>query len=144
MSCTLYEQQRERSLSPMAGIEIPQGALKTDGQGFFLSGSVVKTAYQCRRHGLDPLGQEDPTCSGTTKPQAPQLLRLCTSAREPRLLSPACHSFRSPNTVEPAPATREAATLREITAMRSPYLPQLEKTPESSNEEAKHSPRSNV
>lgn len=43
MSCTLREEQAERSLCPTAGIEIPQGAIKTDGQGFFLGGLVVKT-----------------------------------------------------------------------------------------------------
>lgn len=43
VSCTLREEQGERSLCPTAGTEIPQGAVKTDAQGFFLGGSVVKT-----------------------------------------------------------------------------------------------------
>ena len=31
---------------------------------------------------------EDPTCRGATKPSVPQLLSLCSRAREPQLLSP--------------------------------------------------------
>ena len=34
------------------------------------------------------LVREDPTCRGATKPRAPQLLSLCSRAREPQLLSP--------------------------------------------------------
>ena len=34
------------------------------------------------------LVREDPTCRGATKPSVPQLLSLCSRAREPQLLSP--------------------------------------------------------
>ena len=56
---------------------------------------------------------EDPTCRGATKPVPPQLLSLCSRAREPRAV----------------PATREATAMRSLrTAMKSsPRSPQLEK-----------------
>ena len=31
---------------------------------------------------------EDPTCRGATEPHEPQLLSMCSGAREPQLLSP--------------------------------------------------------
>ena len=62
---------------------------------------------------------EDPTCCGTTKPNAPQLLSLRSRAREPQLLKPAC--------LEPVP--REATAMRSprTATKSSPPLPQLEK-----------------
>ena len=37
---------------------------------------------------VQALVQEDPTCRGATKACVPQLLSLCSRAREPQLLSP--------------------------------------------------------
>ena len=37
---------------------------------------------------VQALVREDPTCRGATKPCAPQLLSLCSRAREPQMLSP--------------------------------------------------------
>ena len=56
---------------------------------------------------------EDPTCHGATNPVRPQLLNLCSRAREPQLLSPCA-------TTTEARAPRARAPQREATAMRSP------------------------
>ena len=53
---------------------------------------------------------------------SPQLLSLCSRAREPQLLSPRAWS--------PGSATREATTMRSLhsTTTESPCSPQLEET----------------
>ena len=56
---------------------------------------------------------EDPTCRGATKARAPQLLRLCSRACEPQLLSP--HA-----TTTEAHVPGACAPQREATAMGSP------------------------
>ena len=116
-SCTLREEQGERSLCPTAGIEIPQGAVKTAGQGFFLGGSVVKTLLtNARNAGLTPWPRRSPraveqlsacatakrlrhshcACATAIAP-APQLLRLRTGAQQAQLPSPPGRNYRSPN-----------------------------------------------
>lgn len=122
-SCTLREEQGERSLCPTAGIEIPQGAVKTAGQGFFLGGSVVKTLLSnAGDTGLTPWPRRSPraveqlsACATAIAP-APQPLRLRTGAQDAQLPSPPGRNYRSPNTAEPA-----------LHTLRSPYSPQLEK-----------------
>ena len=103
-SCTLREEQGERSLCPTAGIEIPQGAVKTAGQGFFLGGSVVKTLLtNARNAGLTPWPRrspravEQPSACATAIAPAPQLLRLRTGAQQAQLPSPPGRNYRSPN-----------------------------------------------
>lgn len=83
VSCTLRDQQRGRSLSPMAGTEIPQGALKTDGQGFFLGGSVVKTLLtNAGGTGLIPWARRIPLAVG--QPSACATARACALAPRSR------------------------------------------------------------
>ena len=101
-SCTLREEQGERSLCPTAGIEIPQGAVKTAGQGFFLGGSVVKTLLtNAGDAGLTPWPRRSPraveqlsACATAIAP-APQPLRLrrsyCACALAPRTRSSRVH-----------------------------------------------------
>ena len=82
-SCTLREEQGEMSLCPTAGIEIPQGAVMTAGQGFLLGGSVVKTLLSnAGDAGLTPWPRRSPraveqlsACATAIVP-APQPLRL--------------------------------------------------------------------
>ena len=88
-SCTLREEQGERSLCPTAGIEIPQGAVKTAGQGFFLGGSVVKTLLtNARNAGLTPWPRRSP--------RAVEQLSACATAKRLRHSHCACATAIAP------------------------------------------------
>ena len=60
------------------------------------------------------LAREDPNMPRSNKARAPQLLSLCSRAREPQLLKPVCHNYRSPHAQSPC-STREATTMRART-----------------------------
>ena len=76
---------------------------------------------------VQSLVQEDPTYRGATKPCVPQLLSLCSRAREPQLLSPRATTTeaRTPRARAPQQEKRGPHT----TMKSSPRSPQLEKSP---------------
>lgn len=106
---------------------------------WWLSGK--NSAYQCRRHGLDPLGQEDPTSSGTTK-RMRHSSRLCTSAQE-RPLSPPCQSFRSPDTVGPALHSERSRHMERNHRNEKPLLATAREKHLRAVMKTQHSPKSN-
>ena len=76
----------------MAGTEIPQGALKTDGQGFFLGGSVVKTLLtNAGGTGLIPWARRIPLAVG--QPSACATARACAPGDRPDLGAEPCLSI---------------------------------------------------
>ena len=128
-SCTLREEQGERSLCPTAGIEIPQGAVKTAGQGFFLGGSVVKTLLTNARNAcLTPWPRRSP--------RAVEQLSACATAKRLRHSHCACAAAIAPAHWRPASAAPESTGPQlpkpeyaepALHTLRSSYSPQLEK-----------------
>ena len=100
-SCTLREEQGERSLCPTAGIEIPQGAVKTAGQGFFLGGSVVKTL-------LSNAGDAGLTPWPRRSPRAVEQLSACATAIAPAPQLSACAAAIAPAHWRPGRAAPES------------------------------------
>ena len=72
------------------------------------------------------LVREDPTCQGTTKPCAPQLLSLCSRAPKPQLLSPCV-------TTTEARASRAHAPQQEKPPQWEAHAPQRRVAPAHHN-----------
>ena len=64
----------------------------------FPGGSVVKNQQETW---VRSLVQEDPTCLAAAKAMHPQLLSLCSWAREPKLLKPTCPRAHEPQQEKP-------------------------------------------
>lgn len=122
-SCTLREEQGERSLCPTAGIEIPQGAVKTAGQGFFLGGSVVKTLLSnAGDTGLTPWPRRSPraveqlsACAAAIAPAHWRPGRAAPESTGPQLPKPEYRRACAPHPEKPLLATTREKSLRAVT-----------------------------
>ena len=81
--------------------------LKVKKLGISLVVQWIRICLPMQRTWVQSLVLEGPTCRGATKPvHAPQLLSLCSRAREPQLLRPTCqqpvlHSKKSHHNEKP-------------------------------------------